>query len=88
MDDSYLKRGITVLGIDREIILRDEWNFFIWRLSAEHVTKGDVLESFRLTDVVKVRNVDTAIISEDIYGGSYLTYPAGIPDPALGVSNN
>jgi hypothetical protein len=86
LDSSDLKRGITVLRIERKIIFRYKWNFFIRRLGTQDVTKRDILESFRLTHVVKVGNVDTVIVSQDSYGGFYVTYPAGIPDPAPGRS--
>ena len=67
MDCLDLKCPIAVLGIDREIILRDKRNFFIRRLGTQDVAKGNILESFRLTDIVKIGNIDTAIVSENSY---------------------
>lgn len=64
LDNSDLKGGIAVLGIDWEIIRREERYFFIWCLCTKDITQGDVLKPFRLTDVIKVRNVDTAIVSQ------------------------
>jgi hypothetical protein len=59
----YFEAYIAVLRIDWEIICRDKWYLLIWCLGTYDIAKRDILETFRLTDIIKVRNVDTTYVS-------------------------
>lgn len=52
--DLYFKRSITILLIEFQICLGDEWDLLIWCFGTKHVTQGDVLEALGLSNIIVI----------------------------------